>query len=202
MKYYKYQNTKSMSKVWELFKELGTMSTEQLEKLYEGSNYSHTLDIVNAALNGSISLTDESVSGFNLAAYEYRCKETDKISNFNRCKDIVNIIDVDNSDDDLKVGYGEVSSRAIKSFEDSYDEVINSEEFEENIRMLYGIRSKYIIEHGIDLVSVLRSSLQGIPEAINEVKNLMSDNCVKDLILSLCENSSDGRLLKALEATA
>lgn len=202
MNYYKYQNTKPMSKVWSLFKDLDNMSAEQIERLYSDSDYSHTLDIVKAALNGSIVLTDDAIRSFNLQAYEYRCKENDKNGNIKKSKDVLNIVEFDNSEDDAKVGYGDISDRKLQSIEDSFEEIMNSSTFESNIRELYGIRSKYIVEHGIDLVSVLISSLKGIPEAINEIKKLMCDTSIKDLIVSLCEDSRDGKLLRVLEATA
>lgn len=200
MKYYKYQQNRSMSKIWQLFQGLDDMTSEQIDRMYEGSDYSHTLDIVKAALNGSIPLSDEAVREFSLQAYEYRCKENDKNGRFNRAKDVVNIVEFDNSDEDLKVGYGDVSDRKLKVKEDAFEELMNSRAFEENIRQLYNIRTKYIIEHGIDLVSVLISSLKGIPEAITEIKKLMIDEGIKELITSLCEDSKDGELLKVLES--
>lgn len=202
MKYYKYQNTKPMSNVWSLFKDLNTMTPSQIERLYADSDYSHTLDIVKAALNGSIPLTDDAVREFNLQAYEYKCKENDKNGNFKKAKDILNIVEFDNSEEDVNTRYGDISDRKLKVVEDAFEEVMSSDTFEANIRELYNIRTKYIIEHGIDLVSVLISSLKGIPEAVAEIKTIMCDTVVKDLIVSLCEDSRDGKLLRTLEATA
>lgn len=202
MKYYKYQNTKPMSNVWSLFKDLNTMTPSQIERLYADSDYSHTLDIVKAALNGSIPLTDDAVREFNLQAYEYKCKENDKNGNFKKSKDVLNIVEFDNSEEDVNTRYGDISDRKLKVVEDAFEEVMSSDTFEANIRELYNIRTKYIIEHGIDLVSVLISSLKGIPEAVAEIKTIMCDTVVKDLIVSLCEDSRDGKLLRTLEATA
>lgn len=201
MKYYKYQNTKPMSNVWSLFKDLNTMTPSQIERLYADSDYSHTLDIVKAALNGSIPLTDDAVREFNLQAYEYKCKENDKNGNFKKSKDVLNIVEFDNSEEDVNTRYGDISDRKLKVVEDAFEEVMSSDTFEANIRELYNIRTKYIIEHGIDLVSVLISSLKGIPEAVAEIKTIMCDTVVKDLIVSLCEDSRDGKLLRTLEAT-
>jgi hypothetical protein len=201
MKYYKYQQKQSFSKIWQLFQGLDEMTPEQIENMYEGSDYSHTLDIVKAALNGSIPLTDEAVREFSLQAYEYKCKENDKNGRFNRAKEVVNIVEFDSSDDDLKVGYGEISDRKLKPKEDAFEELMNSRAFEENIRQLYNIRTKYIVEYGVDLISVLISSLKGIPEAVLEIKKLLTvDVNIKDLIVSLCEDSQDGELLRVLES--
>ena len=191
-----------MSNVWSLFKDLNTMTPSQIERLYADSDYSHTLDIVKAALNGSIPLTDDAVREFNLQAYEYKCKENDKNGNFKKSKDVLNIVEFDNSEEDVNTRYGDISDRKLKVVEDAFEEVMSSDTFEANIRELYNIRTKYIIEHGIDLVSVLISSLKGIPEAVAEIKTIMCDTVVKDLIVSLCEDSRDGKLLRTLEATA
>lgn len=191
-----------MSKVWSLFKDLGDMTPSQLERVYSDCDYSHTLDIVRAALNGAIPLTEDGIDDFNLQAYEYKCKENEKNGKYKRAKDVLNIVDFDNSEEDGKVGYGDVSDRKIKSIEDSYEEIMKSEEFEQNIKTLYDIRTKYIVEKGVDLVSILIGSLKGIPEAVLEVKNLIQDSYLKDLIVSLCECSKDGKLLRVLEATS
>lgn len=200
MKYFHYQATKPMSQVWSLFKDLGMMSESQKELLYNGSDYSHTLDIVKAALNGSISLSEEAVQSFNLTAYEYACRRNEKNGKYNESKDLLHIVDYDGSEDDVRVGYGEVSSRKIKSIDESFDEIMNSQTFEANIRELCGVRKKYIMEQGIDLVSVLIGALKGVPEALKEIKKVIKDSKILDLVVSLCENGSDGRLLRALEA--
>lgn len=199
MNYFKYQNSKPMSKVWALFRDLGDVPHDKLANLYSTSDYSHTLEIVRSALNGSISLTKEDIDDFNLKAYEIACSTNDKNNRRKMASKSLNIVDVDSSEDDIRVGYGEVSSRTLASIEDSFEEVMSSKNFEENIRELYGIRSKYIIEKGVDVVSVLASSLKGIPEAIQELKSLMLDTVLKDLITSLCEDSRDGELLRRLE---
>lgn len=202
MHYFKYQNTKPMPKVWTLFKDLKTMSPEQISNMYANCDYSHTLEIVSAALNGSISLADDAIRDFNLQAYEAKCRENEKNGNYKKAKEVLNIVELDNSDDEIKVGYGDVSDRKLQVIEDSFEEIMSSETFEANIRELYGIRNKYIIEKGIDPVNALRNALKGIPEAVMELKNLISDSIIKDLITSLCEDSRDGKLLRVLEATA
>lgn len=200
MNYFKYQNAKPMSRVWSLFRNLGDIPHDKLASMYSTSDYSHTLEIVRSALNGSISLTEEDVRDFNLQAYEHACSNNDKNNRRKMASKSLNIVDVDSSEDDVRVGYGEVSSRSLASIEDSFEEVMSSKNFEENIRELYGIRSKYIIEKGVDIVSVLTCSLKGIPEAVSELRTLMKDTTLKDLITSLCEDSRDGELLRRLEA--
>ena len=200
MDYFKYQESKPMSKIWSLFSDLKDITPEQLDLLYGESDFSHTLEIVRSALNGNIPLTDEAIDSFNLFAYERKCRDTDKKGKFNDIKDTVNIVITDNSDDEIKVGYGDISDRKLKSIDDSLDEIMNNAEFESSIKELYKIRSKYIVEKGVDVVSVLLNSLKGIPDAIAEIKEFIkNDEIIKDIVVSLCENSS-GDLIKRLEA--
>lgn len=198
MHYFKYQNNQQMSKIWSLFRDLGETS-DGVKNAY-GMDYSHTLDIVKSALGGSISLSKEDIQSFNLQAYEYTCHENEKDGRRKKAAKLLNIVDVDSSDDDIRVGYGEVSSRSLASIEDSFDEVMSSNNFEDNIKALYGIRTKYIVEKGIDVVSVLSCSLKGIPEAVAELKTIMTDSVLGEIITSLCEDSRDGELLRRLEA--
>ena len=187
-----------MSKIWSLFRDLGETS-DGVKNAY-GMDYSHTLDIVKSALGGSISLSKEDIQSFNLQAYEYTCHENEKDGRRKKAAKLLNIVDVDSSEDDIRVGYGEISSRSLASIEDSFDEVMSSSNFEDNIKALYGIRTKYIVEKGIDVVSVLSCSLKGIPEAVAELKTIMTDSVLGEIITSLCEDSRDGELLRRLEA--
>lgn len=199
MRYFKYQNNQSMSKVWSLFADLGRMTPEQKAKIYGTSDYSHTLEIVHSALNGNIPLTDEAISQFNLGAYEMSSRLNDKKAKIKKAKKVLNIVEFDNSDEDIRVGFGDVSDRKLSTIDESFEEILNNDEFECSIRELLNIRSTYIVEHGIDLVSVLLSALKGIPEAVKSLKDLMSDNKVYDLVTGLCSNSYGG-LIPRLEA--
>lgn len=199
MRYFKYQNNQSMSKVWSLFADLGRMTPEQKAKIYGTSDYSHTLEIVRSALNGNIPLTDEAISQFNLGAYEMSSRLNDKKAKIKEAKKVLNIVEFDNSDEDIRVGFGDVSDRKLSTIDESFEEILNNDEFECSIRELLNIRSTYIVEHGIDLVSVLLSALKGIPEAVKSLKGLMSDNKVYDLVTGLCNNSHGG-LIPRLEA--
>lgn len=199
MRYFKYQISKPMSKVWSLFSDLGGIDKQ---KLY-GNSDSHTIEIIESAVRGNIVLTDD----FNLLAYEKRCQENDK---FNRSKDVskcVNIVDDASSDDDMKVGYGDISNRRLSSYldieENDFDKVESSTSFEESVRKLYEVREKYIIESGVDLVTLIKGALNGIPEALSEIRLVIEDSTeeVKDLIVSLCENSN-GKLLKTLSMSS
>lgn len=199
MRHFKYQNSKQMSKVWMLFKDLKGCSLEQLEAVYSGNN-SHTLEIIKAALNGSFLLSDESVRDFNLQGYEYSCTENDRIGLKKKAKDELHIVDFSNGEEDCKVGYGDISSRKLAYLEDSFNEVINSEAFEQSMMELLNIRSKYIIEEGIDIIQILLSALKGIPEAKDTLTEYVkNDSFIETIVKTLCDNGH-GSLIGRLEA--
>lgn len=199
MKYFAYQNAPSGA-VWSLFHELGSVSAEQRERVFSNSDYAHTLEIVSAAMNGKIPTDPESISNFNLWGYEYACTKTDQDGRRKETKKTLNIVEFStSSDDSLEVGYGDISARELGSEEALFDEIVDSVDFEENLRMLFNIRSRYISEQGVDVVSVLYGALKGIPDALSEIKKLLNDSVLRDLYTHLCEESKDGALLRRLE---
>ena len=199
MNYFGYQSNTSGA-VWGLFKELGEVTPEQREKMYAGSEYAHTLEMVSAAMNGVIATDPESLENFNLWGYEAKCADTDALNRKSRAKKVLNIVEfTTSSEEDLEVGYGDVSARDLAGDDGMFDELVDSIAFEENLRKLFNIRSRYIAEQGVDVVSVSYGALQGIPDALTEVKTLFKDSTLCELYTQLCEESQDGALLRRLE---
>ena len=203
MNYFDYQPKVPMGRVWSLFTKLGELSEE--EKLGVGSHscdYTHTLDIVNAALSGSISTTPENLGNFNLKAYEIQCAKNDKINFSKQVEKLLYIVDTeDSNDEDVRVNYGDVSSRKLKAVEEAYENIDNLDSFEANINQLLNIRKGYITTQGLDLVSILVNALKGIPEAVSVLTSLLRVNTeLKNLVLSLCEDGPSDVLVKELTA--
>lgn len=199
MNYFGYQHSVS-GQIWSLFRELGEITPEQREKVYAGSEYAHTLEIVSAALNGHISTDPVSLENFNLWGYESKCADMDAHGKRARAKKVLNIVEFStSSDDSIDVGYGEVSAREL-GYEDSmFDTIVESVDFEENLRRLFNIRTKYICEKGVDIVSVLYGALKGIPDAMTEIKTLVADSTLRELYTQLCEGNQNGTLIRRLE---
>lgn len=198
MFYFDYQ-CGNMGMIWNLFSGLNDMTEEEkLGTARNGCSFSHTLEIVNAALNKADSaLMSEN---FDLRAYEYKCSENDRVVAFNNASKVLFIVD-DDSSSEGSVGYGDIPNRDVtsKKKEEAFDMLLNDYDFEKSINSLFNIRSKYIKEKSIDIVQALVSSLRGIPEAIDVVKNLSnSDKVFKDLVSDLCSMES-GMLLSRLE---
>lgn len=200
MRYFDYQYQGTLGRVWSLFSGLQEISEEEkLGKSKYSCAYTHTLDIVHAALNGSLSTSNESIENFNLQAYEYKCEENDKINKIKQVEKVLYIVDNVGDDEDT-VGFGDISVRKLRSREDAFEILECDASFEANLAKLYNIRRDYIKERGIDLVSILEASLKGIPDAVTEIAELVSENLhLKELIVSLCEESRDGALIQRLE---
>lgn len=197
MFYFDYQ-CGNMGMIWNLFSGLSEMTDEEkLGTAKNGCSFSHTLEIVSAALNKANS--DIMTEDFDLRAYESKCRENDKVVAFNSASKVLFIVDEDSSSDEESVGYGDISNRKLKKKEEAFDMLLSSYDFEKSINELFNIRNKYIKEKSIDVVQALVSSLKGIPEAIDVIKKLSdSDNVFKELIADLCSMES-GMLLAKLE---
>jgi len=200
MNYFDYQPKVPMGRVWSLFSQLADMSeSEKLGKYSYSPEYSHTLEIVKAATTGSLSRKEDVYEDFNLRAYEASCKRNETINFKKSLEKCLFIVDNVSSDGETKTGYGDISENKIRSIEDAFVSVESLSSFESNIDMLLNIRVKYIESQGIDLVSILVNSLKGIPDAIEGMAEFVKTNLqLKELIVDLCQDGKDGKLLARL----
>lgn len=186
MKYFNYQCANSLGSVWSLFSELSTLSQGECRHTDSRWDYSHTTEIISSALNGNLNPYD-----FDLKAYEIACCKTDDIEASKMRKKYLTIVDnVNGNDDSATVGYGEISSndKRLKTVEDAFELFDSDEDFESYLRELYNIRKDYIVDKGVDLVEMLSNSLKGIPEAMESISELCSeDSVLKTLVGGLCE---------------
>lgn len=201
MNYFNYQPEIPMGRIWSMFYTLGELSEEEiLGKTKYESSYSHTLEIVNSLISKAQVSSLPNEEEFNLGAYETKCKENDKIDKLKSVDKLLYIVDsVGGEDEEEKVGYGDISENRLKKIEEAFDTIEALASFESNLNELLNIRNSYITTKGIDLVSIISSSLKGIPEAIATLSELVKNNSrLKDLITSLCEDGDEGILLKRL----
>ena len=83
MRFFKYNSNENIGRVWSLFSHMAEAQINQTD-FGMACDYSHTLEIVNAAMSGSISLDYESIENFNLEGYEYACSKNDRIRKLQR----------------------------------------------------------------------------------------------------------------------
>lgn len=204
LSYFNYQQSGIVGGVWSLFAGLKDMSEEEkLQKSSTNVSYAHSLEIVSAALRGSLLTDDESIESFDLKAYEFKCAENDRIGKIQKAEKELYIVDTTNSDKEDKVGFGDVSDREkrLQCVDKAFDELESLQSLDADIKRLCNIRNDYLVEHGVDLIHVIVNSLKGIPDAVEELKSIIvseKSSNLSSLIVSLCENGS-GSLMDQLE---
>lgn len=199
MNYFRYQYQGSFGEIWEVFHELRDAQEEcnLTKEEYNRCEYSHTVNIINSMMNGSV--FDR--NNFSLRDYEFACQENDKVSRFNKSKREPAIINESCLDKDggTKRAPNTVLESDLKIFEEAFERIINDNDLEESLKSLIRVRDDYIVEQGLDPVLVLKNALKGIPEAIKELKEV-KDSKLKEIYLSLLESCSENTLISRLEA--
>lgn len=205
MNYFDYKPKCQMGKVWALFQKLAKLTDEEI-LADDRHNYTHTLDIISSALSGNISLEDENLSTFNLQAYEARCRANDKNTMRANVDKMLYIVDsgVMEESSGEKLSYGDIAERNLPRNQDDYNLVLSRTSMDENLNYLCSLRNEYIINHGVDIVELLKSSLSGIRDATGKLTELaQKDERISETLMYLCEDSrdsEDGELLKKVVA--
>lgn len=196
MKYFKHQYSGSLGEVWSLFS--GLSNIQDVDPSSRRCDYSHTIDIIKSAMNGNIHSDD-----FNLQAYEIKCSQVDEKTKGKQRDKYLSIVDAVNGKDENVVGYGEISINdgRLKSIEDAFELLEDNDEFEKCLAEFFNIRKDYIVEKGIDIVEMLSSSLEGIPEAVHKISELvLEDSSLRRIVEVLCASSSNNLRVKLAEA--
>lgn len=202
MNYFDYQPRKSLGSVWALCSGLAEIpESEKLNASKRSVSYEHTLELVNSALNGTVSTDVENILDFNLKAYEYVCSKNDGINHVKEAEKTLYIVDdVSTEDHESQAGFGDISERKLKVSENEYDSVYNLVSFDKEINRLLYIRQQYISTAGVDLVQLMLNALKGIPDSISDLKQVVLDNPnLSDMVSVLCEGGMDGLLIERLE---
>lgn len=207
MRYFNYQ-CGQVGCVWNMFKELGTIPDRDRDPNdFSRCLYGHTLETMGSLMNRLESGGELDSEDFCLRAYEIKCQINDGKQQIEDAKKVLAIISDPSSEDAdaTRASFGQitetqVSRRAEKTHMDMFDAIENDDEFFRCMNSLYNINKSYITDQGTDLVLLLKSALSGIPSAINRLQEVLSSNTeVNSLISELCESSTDGELLSALE---
>lgn len=195
MKYFKHQYSESFGEIWGLFSDLASLSKEEILNKSGRSEFSHTVEIINSAMNKKLDNREGFDLGtFDLRAYEAECRKKDDIKLNDSRKKFLTIVDTVNGSDTDVVGYGEISmnDNRLKSIEDAFALFDENDEFERCLSELYNIRKDYIVTKGVDPVEMLINSLKGIPEAVSLMAELvLEDLSLKQIVEGLCSNSKN-----------
>ena len=206
MRFFKYNSNENIGRIWSLFSHMAEAQINQTD-FGMACDYSHTLEIVNAAMSGSISLDYESIESFNLEGYEYACSKNDKIRRLQkRNKELFIVDSFDSDDEEGRLSYGDVSSNEVaiktyKNVKNELDSIVNDIAFNTSLKELLQIRNKTYVEYGIDIVVALVSAIQGMKGAVDNIRMLVEKNeTLGEIITSLCEAGNSEGLLGKLQA--
>lgn len=138
-------------------------------------------DIVMAGLDGRIDTSRE----FNLWGYDYAISTNGKLSEDVRKRKKEKYISFDTDDEtvsaDLRNGGITIdmlsySSLTNETAADEFEEIENSMELEYAVKTIKEINDDYITYEGIDLIQLIKSAVQRVPQAIEKLKEVCLDN--------------------------
>ena len=196
MNYFNYvpSCTAHLGKVWNLF---DSMSMEEINL----NSYEYSLEIVKSALQGNISLSEDSDGEtlFSLKDYTYGCKRNEKISRRANVKKELFIVDSFTEDENEKIGFGDISERVLKDIDTMIDTMLDDESFEQSIISLLGIRNEYLVKEGVDVVELIKGSLNNVKESIKILSRLIKkDNRLATIVEGLIGTGHGDEVLSRL----
>lgn len=195
MNYFNYvpTGTTHLGKVWNLF---DSMSMEEINI----HSYEYSLEIVRSALQGNIILdADEEEKSFSLKDYTFGCKRNEKISRRANTKKELFIVDSFTEDENDKIGFGDVSERVLKDIDVMLDVMLDDATFEQSILALLGIRDEYLVKEGVDVVELIKGSLNNVKESIKMLSKLSRrDGRLRSIIEGLLGTGHGDEVLKRL----
>lgn len=181
MNYFKYfPEIENQGKIWDLFSSLSDLS--DVDYHCERRNGLYTMEIMSSARSGRISLDSE----FNLKKYEAGCKENTLKDKRKKASKELHIVSFDDTDEDVRAGYGDISDRRLGGKDKEYGVVDDVVSWDGSVKKLLSLRRGYLIERGIDIVTLVYGASLGVYEAVRSLSNLMgTDSEILGLVGSL-----------------
>ena len=114
-------------------------------------------------------------------------------------------IDFSGSNDDFDdvVNSGGVKSDfiqldSIEEMQDAFEEVLLNEELAYAVDTIKSLNDEFISDYGTDLVFALKRAVQGIPQAVDEIKKICADfSLVSELIETILKSKQEVAVLFA-----
>lgn len=157
-------------------------------------------EIISAGLNGKIDFTKD----FNLDAYEATIKKNQRLLKENEKKK-KSYIDFNGGSDDfeevacsggIKADFVQLDS--IEEMKDAFEEVLANEELEYAVTTIKSLNAEFISDYGTDLIFALKKAVQGIPQAVEELKSICAEfSLVAELIETILSSKQEVEVLFA-----
>ena len=157
-------------------------------------------EIVSAGLQGRIDFSKD----FNLDAYEATIRKNQHLLKESERKKKT-YIDFSGSGDD----FDEVASsggikadfesfNSVEEMTDAFEEVLLNEELEYAVSTIKSLNNDFIADYGTDLIFALKNAVRGVPQAVEEIKNICKDFVVvSELIETVLKSNKSVELLFA-----
>lgn len=157
-------------------------------------------EIITAGLQGRINFGKE----FNIDAYEATIRKNQHLlkEHEKKKKKYIDFSSADDFDDvassgGIKADYF-VPLDSVNEMIDAFDEVLLNEELEYAVSTIKSLNSDFKSDYGTDLIFALKRGVQGIPQAVDELKKICNDfPVVADLIQIILNSKKEVEVLFA-----
>lgn len=136
--------------------------------LNEGQNIEYVSEIVFAGMDGRIALDKY----FNLQAYIYAIEQNGGLANSRKGKKFISLDTTRWSADDDNEGVLSEERLVIEEVESEIDKLLDDDELVYAIRAIKGLNNDLLITEGVNLISLMKTALNGIPKAIAELRRI------------------------------
>lgn len=180
---------KGVDEIPENILSLFTSMLDQPEKTVEC-----TEEIITAGLEKRIDFSRV----FNLDAYEYTIKNNTRMNvEKERSKKVFIDFASNESERESSLRNGgmtvdSVSASAIKDLSDAFEEVLDNSELQYAIDTIKSLNDDFIVDYGINLVSVIKKAVIGFPQAVAKLKELCDEfDVVSEQVQIILQSGKD-----------
>lgn len=165
--------------IWGLFTQMKDMPSLPVE---------HALEIVERAMEGAIDLDRE----FNLYGYDYAIKtgkkrkaiknlSTETFIDFSGCRDDKQN-DVE-SKGGVSIDVVSFQADALSDARNEFECLLDNAELQCAIESIKSLNEDFMVEYSIDLISLIRKAVKGIPQAVLKLKGVCDEMpCVAEQV--------------------
>lgn len=156
-------------------------------------------EIITAGLQGRIDFGKE----FNIDAYEATIRKNQHLlkENERKKKSYIDFSSADDFEDvassgGIKADFIQLDS--IEEMKDAFEEVLLNEELAYAVSTVKSINEEFISDYGTDLIFALKRAVQGIPQAVEELKKICEEfSVVAELIETILSSKQEVEVLFA-----
>lgn len=177
-------NSEVPKEVWKLFKSMLDNVDKDVDKVYEVEN---VCEIVQKALEGKIDMNSE----FKLKAYNETINMGKRRNAVQKMKKET-FIDFFSSDEDkytnevtggVTIDVVSFQADTMSEAKSDYDCILDNAELISAINNIKALNEDFIVEYQVDLISLIKKAVQGIPQAVVKLREICEEvSCVGEQV--------------------